>query len=207
MDYLNQEDIVNKMLEKYNFNKASGYLSLIFISIAISLLVFSLVYMSEGIGWISAYDDDPNDLYLDVGWNWVRGSGVAFLVAVVLIVISFILLGKNKINNIKYSNKLKTSSQNKFSSKSDYLFGKLDLNNKKSFTGLVLLSVALVFLFNGILYRIESTNWLYGGIYNAQGWFFEEASAWATSSYYMFLITILLATIGSLLLVIQYKSD
>jgi len=179
------------MLQKYNLNKTSGYLSVIFISISISLLIFSLVYMFEGVGWISAYDEDPNELYLDVGWNWVRGSGLAFLVAIVLIIISAILLSKNK----KIYDKKRAS----------YMFGRLDLNKRKGLFGLVLLSVALTFLFNGILFRIEYANWLYGGIYSAQGWFFEEASAWATSSYYMFLVGILLTTVGCMLLVMGYK--
>jgi len=181
-------------LQKYDINKASGYLSIIFVSIAISLLIFSLVYMVEGIGWISAYDEDHNDLYLDVGWNWVRGSGVAFLLAIILIIISTILLAKNK-------------SPVKSSSKSSYLFGKLDLNKKKGLLGLVSLSVAIVFVFNGIVYKIESVNWLYGGIYSVEGWFFAEASAWATSSYYMFMIAILLATIGCVVLALQYGSN
>ena len=186
----------------YDLNKTSGCLSIIFASIAISLFIFSLVYMFEGGGWISAYDEDPNDLYLDVGWNWVRGSGVAFIVAMVLVIISTILLSKNKRSDTERSNDKRRNEK-----RASYLLGKLDLNKKKGFVGLVLVSVALTFLANGVLYRIEYANWLYGGIYSAQGWFFEEASAWASSAYYMFLISILLATVGSFLLVMEYKRN
>ena len=176
-------------LQKFDFNHKTGIFSVIFISIATSLLFFSLAYMFEGLGWLSAYEDEEIDLYLDVGWNWIRGSGAAFVVALILLVISFVLLKKNR-----------GQAQRK-----SPLFGKLDLNGKKGLLGLVLISVSAAFFFSGILYRIESANWLYSGIAQGKTWFLEEASAWATSAYVMIMIGIFLSAAGWILIAVQWK--
>jgi hypothetical protein len=146
--------------------------------------------MFEGVGWLSADDADSPDLYLDVGWNWIRGSGVAFVVAIILIGISIRLLHKNSHLPIHRS----------------LLFGRLDINQPKGLLGLVFLCVAFVFFFNGGLYWIESQRWFYATVRLDQAWYLEESSSWATSSYVMSLIGILLAAAGWILLGVQWKT-
>ena len=169
-----------RFLRRFDFNHIAGYCGVIPVSIAISSLLFSLAYMFEGVGWLSADEADSNDLYLDVGWNWIRGSGIAFVVALVLFGSSMLLLRKNR----------------HLPGRNSPLFGKLDINQQKGLLGLVFLCVSFVFFFNGGLYRIESERWLYAASRPGQAWFLEEASGWATSSYVMLLIGILLAAAG-----------
>ena len=118
-----------RFLRRFDFNHITGYCGVILVSIAISSLLFSLAHMFEGIGWLSADDAESNDLYLDVGWNWIRGSGVAFIVALVLFGSSILLLRKNLHLPRRRSS----------------LFGKLDINQSKGLLGLVFLCVAFVF--------------------------------------------------------------
>ena len=179
-----------RFLQQFDFNHTTGYWGVIVVSIAISSLFFSLAYMLEGVGWLLAYDAESNDLYLDVGWNWIRGSGVAFVVALVLFGISIRLLRKNR----------------HLPKRRSPLFGKLDINQMKGLLGLVFLSVAVVFFFNGGLYRIEAEKWFYSASRPGQAWFPEEASDWVTSSYVMLLIGILMATAGWILIAMQWKA-
>ena len=176
-------------LEKYDFNHRTGYCSVILISISISLLFFSLGYMFEGVGWLSAYVEEANDIYLDVGWNWIRGSGVAFAIALVLFGISAKLLRDNR----------------RLTQRCLPLFGKLDVNQQKGLLGLISLSVAVVFFFNAGLYRIEASKWFYAALGSGRAWFLEEASGWITSSTVMSLIGILLAAVGWILIAKQWK--
>ncbi len=76
-------------LEKYDFNDSTGYLSVIFVCIAISLVLFSLAYIVEGVGWLG------DETHSWVGWNWLKGAGIAVVVAGVLAGISITLLSSN----------------------------------------------------------------------------------------------------------------
>ncbi len=174
-------------LEQFDFNHKTGYWSVICVAIAISLLFFSMAYMFEGVGWLSAYKDEAKDMYLDIGWNWIRGSGAAFLVAVVLISISAKLLNKNR--NI---------------SNTPPLFGKLDLNKYKGLLGAIFIPVAFVFFFNGFLYRIEAAKWFYAAR-TGTIWYLNEASAWVTSATVMIIIGILLSAAGFILMAVEWK--
>lgn len=176
-------------LKRFDFNKASGWVSVIFISIAISLLVFAAVYLSEGLGWLSAYKKEALDAYLEVGWNWIRGAGIAFTVALVLLGTSFIMLLKNKTGN-----SLSTS-----------LFNHLDLNQLKALLGLVLASVALVFFFNAALYRIEVVKWVTAAIELRRAWYLDEASSWVSAASTMQIVGILLEASGLILLAFSWK--
>ena len=177
------------ILQKFDFNHKTGIFSIIFVSIAVSLIFFSLAYMIEGVGWISAYDDEAKDFYLDVGWNWVRGSGIAFGFTLILLIISIILLIKNR----------------RLSQRNRPLFGKLDLNGGKGILGLIFLAVSFIFFLNGGIYRIETTKWFNAALRSGQTWFLNEASSWATSSFIMILIGILLSAIGWILIAVQWK--
>src|SRR3990172_5287207 len=135
-------------LKRFDFNKKSGWISVVFISIGISLLVFAAVYLFEGFGWLSAYKEEQLDGYTEVGWNWIRGVGIIFFIALVLLVASYIMLRKNK----------------ETTAISEPLFNRLDLNQSKALLGLALASVALVFFFNAALYRIEVVKWVSSAI-------------------------------------------
>jgi len=63
----------------------------------------------------------------------------------------------------------------------------------------------LFFFFNGGLYRIEAAKWFFAALQPGRAWFLQEASAWVTSSYYMFMIGIFLAAAGWILIAKQWK--
>ena len=83
-------------LKRFDFNKKSGWISVVFASIGISLLIFAAVYLFGGFGWLSAYKEEQLDAYAEVGWNWIRGAGITFVIALVLLVASYKMLRKNK---------------------------------------------------------------------------------------------------------------
>lgn len=176
-------------LKGFDFNKKSGWISVIFISIGISLLVFAAVYLFEGFGWLAAYKKEPLDAYAEVGWNWIRGSGIAFVVAIILIVVSLLMLRKNKENT----------------GISRPLFGRLDLNQIKALLGLTLASVALVFFFNAALYRIEVVKWVASAIELRRTWYLAEAASWVSAASTMQIIGILLEAAGLILIALSWK--
>ena len=164
-------------------------MSVVFISIGISLLVFAAVYLNEGLGWLSAYKEEQLDAYAQVGWNWIRGAGIAFIVALILLVASFLMLRKNKETG----------------GLSSPLFGRLDLNQSKALLGLTLASVALVFFFNYALYRIEMVRWFWAGLELNRTWYLDEAASWATTASIMGIIGILLEAAGLVLIVLAWR--
>lgn len=179
------------LLERYDFNRSSGYWAAVLVSIGISLLFFSLAYMIEGVGWITEFSTDANELYLDVGWNWIDGSGIAFLVTLVLFGIARSLLKSNRSSSDRRSP----------------LFGKLDLNQRNGLLGLVLLAVSFTFFFNGGLYRIEAANWFYAAAASSQSWFLDEASKWIMSSTIMIIIGIVLSATGWVMIAMQWRRE
>ncbi len=176
-------------LKRFDFNKKSGWVSVVFISIGISLLIFAAVYLFEGFGWLSAYKEEPLDAYAEVGWNWIRGAGIAFVVALVLLVVSYLLLRKNK----------------ETAGTPSPLFGRLNLNQSKALLGLTLASVALVFFFNAALYRIEVVKWVSSAIELRRTWYLQEAASWVSAASAMQVIGILLEAAGLILLVLSWK--
>jgi len=178
-------------LKRFDFNKKSGWISVVLISIGISLLCFAAVYLNEGIGWLSAYKEEQLDAYAQVGWNWIRGAGIAFIVALILLVASFVMLRKNK--------------ETAGSGISKPLFGRLDLNHSKALLGLTLASVALVFFFNYALYRIEMVRWFWAGIELNRTWYLDEAASWATTASIMGIIGIILEAAGLILIVLAWR--
>src|SRR4030042_2753743 len=173
-------------LKRFDFNKKSGWMSVVFISIGISLLVFAAVYLFEGLGWLSTYKEEQLDAYAEVGWNWIRGAGFAFVIALILLVASFLMLRKNKETG----------------GLSSPLFNRLDLNQSKALLGLTLASVALVFFFNYALYRMEMVRWFWAGLELNRTWYLDEAASWATTASMMGIIGILLEGGGLVLLVL-----
>ncbi len=171
-------------LEQYDFNDTKGILSVVAVCIAISLVLFSLAYISEGIGWLG---DSEHGW---VGWNWLRGAGIAIGIAAALGFIAKGWLAKNASNT----------------EKARPLFGKLDLNAQKGLMGLAALSVSTVFFFNGIFYRQEAFRWLWAAQANSISWMFTESSAWFTSSMVMIIIGIVLSAAGWILIALQWKS-
>lgn len=176
-------------LKNFDFNKKSGWVSVVFISIGISLLIFAVVYLFEGFGWLSAYKDERLDAYVEVGWNWIRGAGIAFVIAFILLVISFLMLRKNK-----------TATEI-----AKPLFSRLDLNQIKALLGLILASVALVFFFNAALYRIEVVKWVTSAIELKRTWYLKEAASWVSAASTMQIIGILLEAAGLILLALSWK--
>lgn len=172
----------------FNFNHKTGWGGLLLLSAAISLCFFSLAYMMEGQGWLSAYDEERNDLYLDIGWNWIRGSGVAFLFALALGGWGISLLRKSKRQG-----------------QAKPVWGKLNLNHKKGALAVVFLSVGFTFFFNAALYWWEAEKWFVAGAESARPWFFAEASAWVSSATTMTFIGIVLEALALVLLVRSWK--
>lgn len=176
-------------LKRFDFNKKSGWVSVAFISIGISLLVFAAVYLFEGFGWLSAYKEEQLDAYAEVGWNWIRGAGIAFVIGLILLVASFVMLRKNKAT---------TGLANP-------LFGRIDLNQSKALLGLTLASVALVFFFNSALYTLEVQKWFFAALELNRTWYLNEAASWAADASTMRTIGILLEAAGLILIVLSWK--
>lgn len=172
-------------LQKQNFNLPSGWGAVILGSIGISLLVFAAVYVIEGMGWLASYEEEQLDLVKDVGWNWIRGGGIAFAIALVSLIGSIAMLRRNR--------KLSLPAK------------RVGLNGGKGLLGLTLLSVSAVFFFNGVLYRVEAAHWFYGAVASVQEWMLVEASAWITASTVMILIGIGLSASGLILLVLNAR--
>ena len=103
-------------LKRFDFNKKSGWISVVFASIGISLLAFAAVYLFEGFGWLSTYKEERLDAYAQVGWNWIRGAGIAIVIGLILLIASFMMLRKNK----------------ETTGISRPLFNRLDLNQNKA---------------------------------------------------------------------------
>lgn len=176
-------------LKRFDFNKKGGWISVVFIAIGISLLIFAAVYLSEGFGWLSAYKEEQLDAYAEVGWNWIRGAGIAFVVALILLVVSYLMLRKNK----------------ETTAVSRPLFNRLDLNQTKALLGLTLASVALVFFFNAALYRIEVVKWVSSAIELRRAWYLQEAASWVSAASTMQIIGIVLEAVGLILLALAWK--
>ena len=176
-------------LKRYDLNKWTGWLSVIFVSIAISFVIFAGVYFTEGMGWLASYKEEAIESYKKIGQNWVRGGVIALASSVALFFISSIMLGKNK----------------KTPGKKTPIWNRLDFNNYKCALGLVFLSVAFTFFFNAALYRYEYTVWILSGIAEAKEWYLVEASNWASAMTYMALIGALLSAVGWILIATGWK--
>ena len=176
-------------LKRFDFNKKSGWISVVFASIGISLLIFAAVYLFEGFGWLPTYKEEQLDAYAEVGWNWIRGAGIAFVTALILLVVSYLMLRKNK----------------EATGISRPLFDRLDLNQNKALLGLTLASVALVFFFNYALYRLEMVRWFFAGLELNRTWYLNEAASWAAAASLMGTIGIVLEAAGLILIVLSWK--
>ena len=177
------------LLKRYDFNKWTGWLSIIFVSIGISFVIFAVVYFIEGNSWLAAYKDEAIDTYQKIGQNWVRGAVIALASSAGLFFLSSIMLGKNRRTlGVKPP-----------------IWGRLDFNNRKCAAGLVFFAVAFTFFFNAALYRYEYTIWVLSGIAEAKEWYFVEASSWASAMTYMALIGAFLSAIGWVCIVMGWK--
>lgn len=176
-------------LKRYDFNKPSGWASILFISIAISFVIFAIVYLAEGSGWLASYKDDPVSTYQRVGNNWVRGGVIALLASTALFTLSYFLLRKNRKNPKPHAP----------------VWHRLDLNNPKGYMGLVLIAVAFTFFFNAALYRYEYIAWTLSAIGTLTKWNLVEAAAWAEAARNMALIGALCSASGLTLLALNLK--
>lgn len=172
-----------KRLERFDFNERRGYLSVVAVCIAVSLAFFSVAYLLEGVGWLG------DDTHAWVGWNWLRGSGIAVVIALALFLLA---RGWLKANALKQE-------------KARPLFGRLDLNARKGLLGLASLSVSGVFFFNGIFYWQEAARWYWAGVETAQSWMLTESSSWYTAAAIMLFIGIALSALGWLCVALQWR--
>ncbi len=176
-------------LKQYDFNKPTGWASVLFVSIAFSLLVFASVYLFEGLGWLEAYKEELVSTYQRVGQNWVRGAGIAVVSSLILFFISTIMLRRNK----------------KFESKRPILWNHLDFNNPKCTLALVLFAISFTFFANAAFYNYEYSMWALSGIASANSWYLEEASVWATAAMNMAIVGSILTAIAWILIVVGWK--
>ena len=146
-----------------DLNRASGVMGLILISLAVTLLIFSIIYFMEGAGWSDSTDDDED--FDDIAANWYTGGIIALVLAVlffiaggVLLVVNFISTRRNKRESIN----------------AKLLWDRFDLNLLWGPLPLIMIPTGLIFLFNGVLYKIEARKW---EIAATKSWHFSEASA------------------------------
>lgn len=182
---------VNSMsfLKQYDFNKWSGWPTIIFTSIAISFVIFSGVYLFEGLGWLAAYKDEAIDTYKKVGQNWVRGASIAFASSVALFMVSALMLSKNKRSPGRRAP----------------IWNRFDFNDPKRMLGLVCFSVSFTFFVNAAIYRHEYTVWLLSSIASGTRWYLNEAAAWADAAAVMAIIGGLLTASGWFFILVGLK--
>lgn len=178
-------------LEQYDFNRLSGWAAVLLVSIGVSTVIFAAVYLTEGLSWLAAYEEESIDTYKKVGQNWVRGAGIALVSSLTLFFVSRLMLKHNKTCTVKRP----------------ILWGRLDFNNPKCTLALVLFAVSFTFFANAALYRYEYTMWALSGIATATTWYLEEASAWATAAMYMALIGTALTVSAWLLIVAGWRKN
>ena len=77
-----------------DLNRASGLFGLLLLSIAVSLIFFSIAYFIEGAGWSNAAEEEEED-YGEIAGNWNRGGTIALVLAGFLFVGSGVLFLKN----------------------------------------------------------------------------------------------------------------
>jgi len=80
----------------FDFNRATGFFGMVAISIAITLLVFSAIYFSEGAGWAGA-DDEEGEGYDDIAANWYMGGIIYAVIGSLLLVAGLVLIIVNKV--------------------------------------------------------------------------------------------------------------
>jgi len=175
-----------------DFNRASGLMGLILISLAVTLLIFSIIYFVEGSGWSDSSDDDED--FDDIAANWYAGGIISLVLAVfffiggvVLLIVNFVSTRRNKREGITLK----------------MLWNRFDLNLLWGPLPLIMIPTGLIFLFNGVLYKIEARKWENAATANTI-WKLREASAWHTSAMWMFLIAIFLICGAAFLLLLNY---
>jgi len=175
-----------------DLNRASGLFGLILISVAVSLVIFSIVYFVEGAGWSDSGEDDED--FDDIAGNWYTGG----IIALVLAVFFFIGGGVPLVANI-----ISTRRNRKENIQQKLLLNRFDLDLLWGPLPLIMIPTGMVFIFNGILYKIEAYKWENAATPDTI-WKLHEASAWHTSAMWMFLIAIFLICGAAFLLLLNF---
>lgn len=177
-------------------NKATGFLGIIFVSLAITLVVFSAINFVEGAGWSEAADEEGDEGYRDIGGNWYVAGVIASVTALGLLVTGAVLLAINRRGVGK------SPGGGKPHSTFLYIF---DLNRIEGSLAGVMIPTGLVFLVNGIFYKIEAKVWERSAEASGKMWHLREASEWHTGAMWMYLIAIFLICGAAFLLVLNWR--
>ena len=177
----------------FDFNRATGFFGMMSISIAITLLVFSAIYFSEGAGWAGAADEEGED-YDDIAANWYMGGIIYTVIGSILLVAGLVLVIVNKVSTRK--GKEEGAAARMF-------LGIFDLDRISGILPLIMAPMGPIFILNGILYKREAWIWENTA---TKPWHFNEASAWHTSAMWMYLVAIFLLCGAAFLLVYNWRA-
>ncbi len=175
-----------------DFNRATGLLGLLVLSIAVSLVFFSIAYFSEGAGWSGAAEDEEDEGYEEIAGNWYTGGVIALVLAGLLFAVSVTLL---IINHIR------VKKSREFNEPKRLLWNIFDLNRLPGLLALILIPTGTVFFTNGFIYKAEAWRWENAA---TKSWHYSEASAWHTSAMWMYLIAIFMVCGAAFLLVYNF---
>ena len=172
-----------------DLNRASGLVGLLLLSIAMSLVFFSIAYFSEGAGWSGAADKEDENDYDEIAGNWYTGGVIVLVLASLLFAVSGTLLAINF---------LRARKARKFNEPHKLLWNIFNLNCLSGLFALIMIPTGIVFCTNGFIYKAEAWRWENAA---TKSWHFTEASAWHTSAMWMYLIAIFLVCGAAFLLV------
>ena len=176
-----------------DLNRASGLVGLLLLSIAVSLVFFSIAYFSEGAGWSDAADKEDKNDYDEIAGNWYTGGVIVLVMANLLFAVSGTLL---------VINFLRTRKARKFNEPHKLLWNIFDLNRLLGLVTLMMIPTGLVFFTNGVIYKMEAWRWENAA---TKTWHYTEASAWHTSAMWMYLIAIFLVCGAAFLLLYNFS--
>ena len=181
-------------LDKFDFNRTTGIIGLVFLSLGISFLFFSIAYITEAVGWLEAFIEDGDQDFQGISQNWFIGGGISIGVVLISLLLSLFLLRKN----MREVEEIASTTKN-------YFMNLFDFNEWSGILFLCLVPVSFSFFFSGFLYQREAIIWELSAISSGVIWYLREASAWRTDAMIMFIIAIIEISSAAFLLVYNWN--
>lgn len=181
-------------LDKFDFNRTTGIIGLVFLSTGISFIFFSIAYISEAVGWLEAFIEYGDQDFQWISQNWFIGGGISIGVVLISLLLSMFLLRKNmgEVEEIGSTTK-------------KYFMNLLDFNEWSGILFLCLVPVSFSFFFSGFLYQREAIIWELSAQSSGIIWYLYEASEWYTDAMVMFIIAIIEISLAAFLLVYNWN--
>lgn len=181
-------------LDKFDFNRTTGIIGLVFLSLGISFIFFSIVYITEGVGWLEAFIEEGDQDFQWISQTWFIGGGISIGVVIISMFLSLYLLRKNVGEVEEIGSTPKSNFMNLF-----------NFNEWSGIIFLCLVPVSFSFFFSGFIYQREANIWELSAQSSGIIWYLYEASAWRTDAMVMFIIAIIEISSAAFLLVYNWN--